>query len=130
MTLRVTREVLERMRVEAAASATEECCGLLLGDIVVDEARPTANVALDRSRRFEVDPQALIDAHRAARAGGPAVLGYYHSHPAGSTVPSATDQAMRSGDGRVWAILGAGDVTFWRDDRDGFAPLPYAVEDR
>ena len=88
------------------------------------------NVAFDPRRSFEIDPQALIAAHRAAREGGPAVLGYYHSHPAGAAVPSDTDRAMAAGDGRVWAIVGKGDVTFWRDDRDGFAPLPYAVEDR
>jgi proteasome lid subunit RPN8/RPN11 len=130
MTLRVTREALERMRAEAHASTAGECCGLLLGHSMIDEARPAMNVAFDPRCSFEVDPQALIAAHRAAREGGPAVLGYYHSHPAGAAVPSDTDRAMAAGDGRVWAIVGKGDVTFWRDDRDGFAPLPYAVEDR
>lgn len=130
MTLRVTREALDRMRSEAAAAAEEECCGLLLGRDVVEEARPAANVALDRRRRFEIDPQALVDAHRAARLGGPAVIGYYHSHPAGAAAPSTADCELASGDGRVWAIIGAGGVTFWRDNRYGFAPLPYAVEDR
>ena len=118
------------MRAAARASAPEECCGLLLGPEAVEEARPAANMAPDPRRHFEIDPQALIDAHRAARAGGPPVIGYYHSHPAGPAAPSATDRAMASGDGRVWAIVGEGGVTFWRDDRDGFAPLPYTVEDR
>jgi proteasome lid subunit RPN8/RPN11 len=117
------------MRAEARVSSPEECCGLLLGRGTIDEALPVANIHPDSRYRFELDPQALIDAHRAARAGGPQVLGYYHSHPAGPAEPSATDRAMAAGDGRVWAIVGADDVTFWHDEEAGFAPLPYTVED-
>jgi proteasome lid subunit RPN8/RPN11 len=118
------------MRQEGRNSAPDECCGLLLGRDAVEEARPAANVALEPRHRFEIDPQALIDAHREARAGGLGVIGYYHSHPGGPAEPSATDRAHASGDGKVWAILGAGGVTFWRDDEDGFVSLSYRVEDR
>jgi proteasome lid subunit RPN8/RPN11 len=118
------------MRAEASDSTPEECCGLLLGRDAIEEARPAANLAADPCRRFEIDPQALIDAQRAAREGGPAIIGYYHSHPAGLAEPSAIDRALAAGDGKVWAIVGEQDVTFWRDERDGFAPLPYVVEDR
>lgn len=128
--LRVGAAVLEVLLAERDRAAPDECCGLLLGRDAIDEARPAANVAPDPRRHFEIDPQALVDAHRAARAGGPQVFGYYHSHPTGPAEPSATDRAMAAGDGRVWAIVGADDVTFWRDEEAGFAPLPYAVEDR
>jgi proteasome lid subunit RPN8/RPN11 len=130
MTLRVTRVAIETIRSAARTAAPQECCGLLLGEATVEEARPAANVAADPRRRFEIDPQALVDAHRAARTGGPQVLGYYHSHPAGPAEPSATDRALAPGDGKLWAIAGPRGVTFWRDDRDGLAPLPYTVEDR
>ncbi|OYX08196.1 MAG: hypothetical protein B7Z08_10465 [Sphingomonadales bacterium 32-68-7] len=75
-------------------------------------------------------PPAPRPPHRAARSGGPAVIGYYHSHPSGPARPSPTDRAEASGDGSVWAIVSASDVTFWRDDAAGFTPLSYAVEDR
>lgn len=131
MTLEVTKGILETLVARADQAGPNECCGILLGrDGRILEARPAANIASDPRRHFEIDPQALVDAHRAARAGGPQVIGYYHSHPAGPAEPSATDRAMAPGDGRVWAIIGEGGVTFWRDDRDGLAPLPYAVEDR
>lgn len=118
------------MRTEAARAAPEECCGILLGRPgTIEEARPARNVAADRTRRFEIDPQALVDAHRVARAGGPQVLGYYHSHPGGLTEPSATDRAMAAGDGTIWAILGETDTTFWRDDEAGFARLFPAATD-
>lgn len=131
MDIRVSRPVLEALRAEAARAMPVECCGLLLGrDGTIEEARPAANVALDRRRQFEIDPQALVDAHRAARSGGPQVLGYYHSHPAGPPEPSASDRAQAAHDGCVWAIVGEGGVAFWRDEEAGFVPLSYTAADR
>lgn len=131
MDISVTRSVLRAILAEAARAAPEEACGLLLGrGGRVRETRPTANCATDRLRHFEIEPQALIDAHRAARAGGPQVVGYYHSHPAGAAEPSVTDRALAGHDGRVWAIAAKGAVTFWRDEEAGFVPLSYAIEDR
>ena len=131
MGIRVSRPVLERLRTEAARVAPEECCGILLGcGGLIEDARPAANVAADPRRRFEIDPQSLVDAHRAARDGGLHVLGYYHSHPTGPAEPSAADRERAAGDGRVWAIVGQGGVTFWRDEEAGFVPLSYAIEDR
>ena len=131
MPVRLTRPVLERILAEAARAAPEECCGILLGrDGLIEETRPAPNVAPDPLRRFEIDPQALVDAHRAARGNGPQILGYYHSHPGGSAEPSATDRAQSAGDGRVWAIAGETGVAFWRDGERGFVRLSYTVEDR
>ena len=131
MDIRVSRPVLEALQAEAARAKLEECCGLLLGrNGLIDEARPAANVAADPHHRFEIDPQALVDAHRAARSGGPQVLGYYHSHPTGPAVPSVTDREQAGHDGSVWAIVGTSAVTFWRDEEAGFVPLSYAIDAR
>ena len=129
MTLEVTREALEAMVAEAVQAAPGEACGLLLGEGGrVLEVRPAANVALDPARLFEVDPQALIDAHRAERGGGPELLGYFHSHPSGPPEPSGTDRTMASGDGKVWAIVAHGEVRFWRDNPGrGFEALSYRL---
>lgn len=128
MTLEVAREALEAMVAEAAQAAPNEACGLLLGgEGRIAEARPAVNVALDPERHFEIDPQALIDAHRAERGRGPALLGYFHSHPTGSTEPSASDREQASGDDKVWAIVASGLVRFWRDAPDGFEPLDFAL---
>ncbi|WP_231739367.1 Mov34/MPN/PAD-1 family protein [Novosphingobium sp. FSW06-99] len=115
--------------IEAARRAhPHEACGLLLGahDRVIT-AQQAANLAADPARMFDIDPAALIAAHRAARAGGPQILGYFHSHPNGVAAPSPTDAAMAAHDGRIWAIIGAGTVTLWRDQPSGFEPLSYAV---
>ena len=124
----ITSAVFVRMRAEAARMAPEECCGILLGaGGLIDTIRPAANVAADRRRLFEIDPQALIDAYRWARAGTSEVIGYYHSHPFGEAEPSPIDRAMAAGDGRVWAIIGKTDVACWRDGETGFAPLSYRI---
>ncbi len=131
MIVEVTSAVLERILAEAAAAHPRECCGLLLCDGTAFRAlEPTRNVHPAPETHFEIDPRALIDAHRAARAGGPQVMGYYHSHPRGPAEPSATDRAMAAGDRRVWAIAGEGEVRFWRDDEAGFEPLSLRVIDR
>ena len=131
MDICVTRPVFDQLLAEAAGAAPEECCGILLGrKDAIESAHSATNVAAQPLRCFEIDPQALVDAHRAARSGGPQVLGYYHSHPLGRAEPSATDRARAAHDGRIWAIVGEGDVTFWRDEEAGFVPLSYTVEDR
>ena len=134
MALEVTRDVIATLLRRAADAAPTECCGLLMGQGErIDSAAFAANVAPDPLRHFEIDPAALIAAHRAARAGGPDLIGYYHSHPQGHPLPSATDCAHASGDGRVWAIVADGEVRFWRDANngagDGFEPLFYRVVD-
>jgi proteasome lid subunit RPN8/RPN11 len=131
MELRVTRSALDAIARDAARASPAECCGLLIGSgDVIEQALPAPNVSPEPLARFEIDPQALVDAHRAARAGGPRVLGYYHSHPGGAAAPSAVDRAQASGDGKVWAIAGIGGVTFWRDEEAGFARLSYTALDR
>lgn len=128
MDMEVTSEALAAMRAAAAAAHPQEACGLLLGEgRRITEALETRNVHASPQTHFEIDPQALIDAHRAARSGGPQVLGYFHSHPVGEPVPSTTDRACAAGDGRIWAIITGNDVRCWRDTATGFAALSYAV---
>ena len=122
----VSAQALETMRVAARAAHPREACGLLLGEGTrITEARVTANVHPSPETHFEIDPQALVDAHRAARSGGQQVLGSFHSHPAGPPEPSATDRSCAAGDGRVWAILAGDDVRFWKDGEQGFVALPF-----
>ena len=57
-------------------------------------------------------------------------MGYYPAHPQGPAEPSAIDRAQASRDGRIWAIVGAGDVRFWRDDEAGFVELSTRLASR
>jgi desampylase len=130
MVVEVTSGAMATLLDEAVRAHPHECCGLLLGQgLLIENATAATNIHPDPSRHFEIDPAALIAAHRAARAGGPQVLGYYHSHPAGRAEPSATDRAMASGDGRIWAIAAGRTVGWWRDTPDGFEALSLRVVD-
>lgn len=128
MEIEVTSGVMATLLAEAERASPRECCGLLLGSTGrIDRAVPTANVHPEPGRHFEIDPAALIAAHKAARGGGPGLIGYYHSHPTGLAEPSATDRARAAGDNRVWAIIGRHEVTFWKDMSEGFVPLSLRV---
>lgn len=135
MALTISQSAHTTMLAAAHQAAPHEACGLLLGTAAhIESAVSTTNVARDRARHFEIDPAALIIAHRAARDGsGAQVIGYFHSHPNGLARPSATDEASAARDGRVWVIVaatndGADAITCWRDGADGFEPLSYCVE--
>ncbi|MFA6219272.1 MAG: M67 family metallopeptidase [Erythrobacter sp.] len=124
----VIQAVIDALLAEAADAHPLECCGLLFGQgDRIDAMRRARNVHPTPHSHFEIDPQALVDAHRSARSGGPQVVGYYHSHPNGWAEPSATDRAMAAGDAMIWAIVAAGRVAFWRSGDAGFVPLPYGA---
>lgn len=130
MKLEVTRQAAEAMLAAARAAHPEEACGILLGtERKVQAFLQTANVHARPERHFEIDPQALIDAHRTARGGGPRIAGYFHSHPEGPAEPSATDRAQAAADGRVWAICGEGKLAFFRAVEGGFETLSSAIVD-
>jgi proteasome lid subunit RPN8/RPN11 len=104
----------------ANSSPEKEVCGLLFGkDAHISDWSEARNVAQDPSHRFEIDPAALIAAHKKARTGGPAIMGYVHSHPSGSATPSACDADMAQGDGMLWLIVAPPDYAVWRAGTSG-----------
>jgi proteasome lid subunit RPN8/RPN11 len=136
--LRIPAASLEAIRRHAEASRPEECCGVLLGEASplgprVTEAVPARNAAPgDRRRAYAIEPRDLLAAARRARAAGLEVLGYYHSHPEGSSRPSDRDRD------RAWPlvsylILGLGEEgepRSWRllPGSSSFAEEPLEVE--
>jgi len=132
VTVEISSTLLAAIHAAAAAAHPLEACGLLLGRTGRIEAAPAArNVAADPARRFELDPAAHFAALRAARAGGPALLGHWHSHPAGPAAPSATDAAMALEPGRLWLILGGGEARLWQvAEAHRFAERPLHVRPR
>jgi desampylase len=120
VTVEISSALLGRLLGEAAGEPDREICGLLFGsDGAITEATPARNVAADPSRRFEIDPAALLAAHRAARAGGPRLIGSYHSHPSGEATPSACDAEAAAPDGGLWLIIAGGEVRAWRAGPSG-----------
>ena len=108
------------MKKASAEAAPREACGLLFGTgAAITAFTETVNVAASPETRFEVDPAALFQALRAERAGGASLLGYWHSHPSGDPMPSATDAALAAPDGKLWLVLGGEGVTCWRAGTGG-----------
>lgn len=88
---------------------------MLLGDgDQITDCIVAENVADDPLRRFEIDPAALFAALKSERAGGPKLLGYWHSHPSGDARPSAMDAGSAEPDGKLWIIVADDDVRAWR----------------
>lgn len=121
-------------RVTALVACPEEQCGLLRGrGRRVTQAVACANVSPTPRDRFEIDPVALIAAHRAARRrGGLELLGYFHTHPRSDANPSRADADGALPDGMFWLIAAPGALRLWRAVANGavqsrFDPVDYAM---
>lgn len=117
MTIRVSlpQGLREQILREARRAHPRECCGLVEGKCDAQTFRITAlhparNLAAVPDR-FEIDPQDQFTAHKAARAGGRAIVGCYHSHPNGHARPSAADQAGAGEENFLWLIASNEEVT-------------------
>lgn len=120
MTVRISRALHDQLLEIAAAAPDREVCGLLFGcPGLIESVSQTPNISNALNDSFEIDPATLIAAHRAARGGGPAIIGHFHSHPNAVLVPSQRDRDAAAGDGALWLIIAGGQVAAWRSDRAG-----------
>ena len=119
MAVRISRTLLDRIFAHARGQEREVCGLLFGGSDAISGIAPADNAAPDPFRHFELEPAVLLAAHRAARNGGPAITGHYHSHPSGTARPSATDAACARADGALWLIVADGDVRCWRAGEGG-----------
>lgn len=80
----------------AVAGSTAEICGVLIGrrapQVVVRGIVPGRNLHGQPQQHFLLDAQTLLLADAQARAAGDEILGFYHSHPNGSALPSPHDR--------------------------------------
>jgi proteasome lid subunit RPN8/RPN11 len=131
---------LDAIARHGEATYPDECCGILLGR-ETDGARVVARLlqidnqwdAVERRRRFLIQPDDLLRAERAARRDGLDVLGFYHSHPDAPARPSEFDREhawpwytylIASVEQGRYATL-----TGWqlRDDRTGYEQIDIAM---
>jgi len=85
------------MILHAERTYPNECCGAMLGHVrgevkhVVDAVPLENAVAGSQTERYELKPEDLLEADRAARARGLDLIGIFHSHPDCDAYFSDTD---------------------------------------
>jgi proteasome lid subunit RPN8/RPN11 len=95
--IRVESEAWATMVAHARKAYPSECCGAMIGSI--DNGRKTVTVAMPlenafegaQATRYELRPQDLLAADKAARERKMDLIGIYHSHPDCDAYFSETD---------------------------------------
>jgi proteasome lid subunit RPN8/RPN11 len=133
--IRLTLEQVDQIRKQGEATYPQECCGLLLGQIVSGEKVVAETYAAENAKqegtqhnRYLIPPATVREAEEYARNQKLEIVGFYHSHPNAPARPSQFDLdhawpfysyvIVSVKDGR------AEDMTCWRmrDDRSCFDP--------
>lgn len=140
MTLRLSTVDVQSIKQHAAETYPYECCGALVGALNIDGGKDVRQVvrlpnSYSRERaeelglvadeaglhnRFIIDPKDLFRTEKAARKKRMSILGFYHSHPNQSPVPSAHDLHVASA-GYSYVILSVetgtpGELACWQTD--------------
>jgi len=96
--LRMKREFFQLLLDHARQLWPYESCGVLLGQLregqkVISRVIKATNVVAGKRKDwFNIEPKELKEIFDQAAREGEEVLGFYHSHPGGKPVPSASDQ--------------------------------------
>ena len=85
------------MVAHAERTFPNECCGAMLGKVDGDDKKVTEAVVIENAftgeqgARYEIRPEDLIAADKAARSRGLDLVGIFHSHPDCDAYFSKTD---------------------------------------
>lgn len=134
--MRLAASVRDAVIEHARETAPNEACGLLGGvstpEPTVLESIRTPNVARPPSRRFEIDPEALLAGRETIAEAGYELLGFYHSHPDSPAEPSATDLELARWDDTYMLIVSlsgaAPSLGAWEFVGETFHPEPVEVD--
>ncbi len=97
--LRLLTDSVREIETHAVRSLPEECCGVLIGSRTTNAAdvrrvvRAKNITTGDPRCHYQVDWQTLFESLNSSRSDGESIVGFYHSHPDGSSRPSQKDLA-------------------------------------
>lgn len=121
----IPRPLATKLLFEAQKRPDEEVCGLVgaRGDMPYS-LYPIANVAADRTRRFDMEPEGQIAAMKTMRECGEMLWAIYHSHPDAPPEPSARDLAELGYPEALYLIIslnikGVLEMRAWRMNENG-----------
>lgn len=90
--MKITGPQLHEIHAHAAKAYPAECCGFLLGrGNLVYQTRRAVNQSLTPALHFVIASYEFAQASYAAEKAGLEIIGVYHSHPGGLSLPSPTD---------------------------------------
>lgn len=95
--IEITQTPWQTMVLHAERNYPNECCGAMLGHIRGEQKEVIEAVALEnafageQNARYELRPEDLLEADRAARTRGLDLIGIFHSHPDCAAYFSETD---------------------------------------
>jgi len=95
--IRIETDPWQAMLAHARQAYPNECCGAMLGTIDGDTKNVREAIALQnafegaQAARYELRPEDLLAADKAARSRGMDLIGIYHSHPDCDAYFSTTD---------------------------------------
>ncbi|MFQ5462807.1 MAG: M67 family metallopeptidase [Phycisphaerae bacterium] len=94
----LTQQHRDHLIAHARAEHPRECCGLVVGRRngdairVVKTIRATNITEDDPARAYQIDWETLFQTIRGLRNTAEQLVGFYHSHPTGSSTPSHRDR--------------------------------------
>jgi proteasome lid subunit RPN8/RPN11 len=95
--IRIEQAAWDLMVSHAQKTYPNECCGAMLGNVDGADKTVTEAVAIENAftgeqgARYEIRPEDLIAADKAARSRGLDLVGIFHSHPDCDAYFSKTD---------------------------------------
>ncbi|RKP54310.1 M67 family peptidase [Cohnella endophytica] len=120
-------ERLEERLIDAARQRYPyEACGLIYGTLTDSAIRAdnfdlVRNVAVYPERAFVFDPEQWIRLYFEAQKNQRAIVGFFHSHPQGSSAPSLQDILQSFPWGTYWIVGSAsaqGEISVYRIESD------------
>lgn len=112
--LTLTEDHMQQMIVHAYNSLPYEACGLLEGKAGRVQA-VYAGINADNSPvRYRMDPQEQLRTMHTIELAGRELLGIFHSHTHGPSIPSATDHAQAYYPDAVYIIMARDPNGAWK----------------
>ena len=126
--LHLSQDLRDEILDAASAAFPYECCGLIEGFFQADIWRAVAvhharNLAENPKKHFLLDPQAHFELLRSLRGSERRIIGCFHSHPNGLSVPSDNDRAMAIEPNFVWLSASG-------EKADAFVLSAYVFDER
>jgi proteasome lid subunit RPN8/RPN11 len=128
MMLIIPRNILDEIVIHCEQEQPIEACGILAGAIKKTESKQVKTVTkiyscqneLHSTTRYKISAEEQYHAFIDIEEQGLTLIGFYHSHPQGSTAPSTIDKKLANYIGYSYLIITLNPikVTAWIFQKD------------